>query len=148
VSIDILFNWPILKVLKGNFTELIVNYSDPGRISYQDINFNFLKIDSSLIENGIWENNSDLINKITITCGIPFCDEEELAPFDFLDYFIKNIDQTLSNFKSIRFLKLCNFKPMQLQHSHGYVFDYLKVFNKHKVTNLTHFESESFVNLV
>ena len=41
LSIDILFNWHVLKAIRGNFTELIVNYKDPGKIYYGEINFNY-----------------------------------------------------------------------------------------------------------
>ena len=41
LSIDILFNWHILKAIRGHFTELIVNYRDLGRFNYDDIDFNY-----------------------------------------------------------------------------------------------------------
>ena len=41
LSIDITFNWHVLKAIRGHFTELIVNYRDLGRFNYDNIDFNY-----------------------------------------------------------------------------------------------------------
>ena len=59
VSIEISKNQHILKVLRGDFSELIVNYNFPSWFDYEKIGFKSLKIDPSKFKNEMWKIKSD-----------------------------------------------------------------------------------------